>query len=382
MTSVRSSLLIMWLAQATWIGCGGSDGVTGPGGNPADVNPAENLGSPITPSGEVSVFEATLTWTPDGSEILYTSPASPDWGKIVKVVDIAAGTIRVLDPQVGRWFDLSVSSDGRTVYVAGRYGSTLRRIMADGAVREDLLQNTDGRFSVLSPNETQMAYVGLGAEIPSPSEFINSSADSLYLYDLATGAREYLGLGRPLAFSPDGKQLLFHERPCPGTLGVPNPCFYSTLDLATRQVERLTFPEYTQEDIIGDVGPTEHWIRWDEQGIRTYVLGPGGRGRQILIRNFTLGTTTRLHKYVPGVEFPFAGLHRAWSPDGNKVAFWSHVHDGQGHYDVLYVADVRTGEKKRVVIKRTRRTGEMAFAPDGRRIAYVLGDRIFVQNLD
>ena len=89
------------------------------------------------------------------------------------------------------------------------------------------------------------------------------------------------------------------------------------------------------------------------------------------------------------------GFAEAWSEDGSKLAFWSgaclrrssgslfgyrcfeaedhlHVTDADGRGDRI-VAVAYVGEDVS--------SGRAAFAPDGKRIAYILGGRIYMQEI-
>jgi len=66
-----------------------------------------------------------------------------------------------------------------------------------------------------------------------------------------------------------------------------------------------------------------------------------------------------------------------WSPDGGRLSFWS---DRSGHYEVWSIGVDGTG-----ATQLTNASGPMVsfpvWAPDGKRIAYMLGGRPFIMNL-
>jgi len=74
----------------------------------------------------------------------------------------------------------------------------------------------------------------------------------------------------------------------------------------------------------------------------------------------------------------------AWSPDGHRLAFGGVSIGGAGGYDGLHVVDLRTGSTAIIrPLKTTERDWlDLAWAPDGRRLAFVSNWTIFVLNAD
>jgi hypothetical protein len=75
----------------------------------------------------------------------------------------------------------------------------------------------------------------------------------------------------------------------------------------------------------------------------------------------------------------------AWNPDGYRLAFGGVSLGGAGSYDGLHVVDLRTGST--AIIRPLRRGVEkdwldLAWSPDGTRLAYVTGWTIFVVRAD
>jgi Tol biopolymer transport system component len=69
-----------------------------------------------------------------------------------------------------------------------------------------------------------------------------------------------------------------------------------------------------------------------------------------------------------------------WSPDGQRVAF---VREEPNHHDVwnVWIADVRTGLRRRVTSHSVGQPWGASWFPDGRRLAYSLEDRLMVADL-
>jgi hypothetical protein len=70
----------------------------------------------------------------------------------------------------------------------------------------------------------------------------------------------------------------------------------------------------------------------------------------------------------------------SWSPDGQRVAF---VREEPGHRNVwnVWIADVRTGLRRRVTSHVVGQPWGASWFPDGRRLAYSLEDRLMVADL-
>ncbi len=87
----------------------------------------------------------------------------------------------------------------------------------------------------------------------------------------------------------------------------------------------------------------------------------------------------------------YVGFAEAWSEDGSKLAFRSSAclrstgffksyrcHERENH---LHVTDADGQGDTIVVVAYNVSTGKAAFAPDGKRIAYILGGRIYMQEI-
>ena len=70
----------------------------------------------------------------------------------------------------------------------------------------------------------------------------------------------------------------------------------------------------------------------------------------------------------------------SWSPDGQRVAF---VREEPGHRNVwnVWIADVRTGLRRRITSHLVGQPWGASWFPDGRRLAYSLEDRLMVADL-
>lgn len=70
---------------------------------------------------------------------------------------------------------------------------------------------------------------------------------------------------------------------------------------------------------------------------------------------------------------PWRDRHASFSPDGNLLAW---VSDESGEEEI-WVKDLRTGERRRITDVPVFQTGNFVWSPDGARIAFVAGNRLY-----
>lgn len=130
---------------------------------------------------------------------------------------------------------------------------------------------------------------------------------------------------------------------------------------------------------------------WDDNGIRILYRQhiPYTGIDQYFIYNIT---TNEKYKIWEKGDLDWDNLEDvdfAWSPDGNKVAFWTWVCiklDDSYSYCVtkmsrLHIIDI--GLKKEVCCKYgiESSNGAIAFSPDNTKISYVLGSGIYIAEI-
>jgi hypothetical protein len=346
---------------------------SGPG-----AGPSEDLGVPVTPALATAEF-SPLAWSPDGEEIFFLGPGPrPD----LKAVHVSDGLIRtvVADSQPSFF---SITPDGQWIYrmisaaSSASVSAILQRIPSQGGVPETIAENVARMptsvwsFPPISAGARQLAFAARG-ERGDPNDVRISTRDTLYLYEFASGAKTAIGFGNPLAFSPDGSQLAYDERPCNEGGEWNNPCDTYVLDLRTGTRQHIPWDK-------GDIGK-QAW--WDESGLKslavTHHFDSPTSPLQWVLRNLSTGSVIIVHALTLGKEIPSTGsLERA--RDGARVAGWIDYF-AQG-FEGLRVIDVQTLRGQVVVVNRTGRTSSIAFSWDSRRVAYLISARIFVHDL-
>jgi len=379
--SVRAAVATVGLASLAGA-CG--DSGDGSGGLAPSPGPPEDLGVPVTSPGEVG-SRTGLVWA-SNDEIIFIGPAYRD----LKSVRVSDGSIRLLNTSSNRIIEAPfVSPDGQWIYrermdgVGNDYA--LERVPRDGGIAELLARNVTGflltawALPPLSSHAEVIAYAARGEKQQHGTVYINSTKDTLYLLDLTTGSLRNLGSGVPLTFSPSGAELLYDEKPCNETGLYTNPCDTYRVNLTTMARTHVPWDK-------GDIAKIP-W--WDASGIRAFVscdIYVPGTTNSWCIRNLSQGTVTVVHALVLGEEVPW-GSPRCVSPDRRWAAGWD-LHFKAG-FLALHVADLIVGGTRILVVSRTANAYGCAFSPDGRQVAYLVGQhnssgntvQIFVHDL-
>ncbi len=387
---------IAWLPLVALFGVSCFDfDLFGPRPDPAPRSPElpENRGVALT-ADEVSSY-SHIAWSRDGREIFYQQSAL--WTvegqarpPAIKAVDVSNKTTRTVDARYSAYHGLTLSADGETLYFMAHddpsgVGFGLYSASAHGeqsalvAKPVDLLGVTfrgPPGFS-LSPDNVHVAY---------------SSGNSLFVHNVDDNQRLLLATSaEPQAFSPDGRRLLFTDWDPDWVPEGPPEYTDLIFDLETSEKEPVSLgPTRTGLRFVNPIRLKS--VRWDVIGIRVLY-------RRIFAEAFiydvSRGAETRpafdLREGETGTWFA-----EAWSEDGSKLAFWSsaclrrsagsllgftcyesethlHVTDADGQGDAI-VAVAYVGEH----VSSWRRA---AFAPDGKRIAYILDGRIYMQEI-
>jgi hypothetical protein len=336
--------------------------------------PAEHLGSPVTPSGELDPEFDALAWSADGSEIYYTSDPGNSGLATMKSVRIADGTIRFLDARpLVRGKALTVSANGQWICYQVGVPNLLECTSPAGQPTVQVTDHAEGESPLFGGNDSILAY-GIAGPV-CVTVFGGSNCDTLAAYNFRSQLSSRLLQGIPLAFAPDGDGLLYHERPCDERTS-QNTCRTLELSLATG----TSTPVWSGE--LDDHG--QRW-RWDAEGPR-YVAWKGAVQDSIVIRRLASHTTDPLLQLTHNSDTLMGVAARrdqfAWSANGQRVAFWVGVTvPGPWQWLVLHVIDVPGRHDAAVAVVTSANAGGVAFSPDGQRVAYIAGTRIYTQSL-
>jgi hypothetical protein len=332
--------------------------------NPAEPSrtPTEDRGISLTSGAWSSWTE--LVWSKSGHEIYYNtlSPGS------IRAVSVSDKSTRLLDAGASDWPNsLTLSSDGNHLYYLipwpGIFTSKLFRINLTTQVSEAVI--SDVFRYIVSPDNNHIAYV--------------SSDSSLCVLDLVTMLERRMAVGEPLVFSPDGKEILFRRRT------YPNPDSYNILSWENGATRSISIGLSAEE--LPGTEPIK-LFRWDSRGTRIFYVGPSGYNFNV--RNLTIGTTVRIWN-VASPESPDP-LHYGWSPDGNTIALWTSrclkpkdLFNCDVLQHTLHTIDIDAQRERRIAwgnLSPSEGYGRwMAFSPDSRRIAYVLGSDIYMKDI-
>ena len=270
----------------------------------------------------------------------------------------------------GSYHRVEVSPDGRLVYFSVR-----KAIVTD----IDILQAAPGAEPVMIAAHAKSIgsthkNAGAGAAILATPDSRGAAyavgPDSMRMYDASTRTSRRIGEGceTPVAFSPDGLQLLC--RPGIGPARI--------MSVATGSSDVLSLPAGAWS------------VFWDVQGIRVISFGTNN----LVLHDLSTGANTTF--LTPTALRPFelltATVPIAWSRDGRRIAYSTSLNNPFGSAateHVVHVFDIQSGTTQRAAVikvgSRDPAIGQMAFSPDGRRLAYVIGSptsgEVYVSNV-
>jgi hypothetical protein len=287
-----------------------------------------------------------LLWSADGSEVFYISTGSESEIRAAKVD--GSGT-RVVQPGIGRsigW--LAAPPDGSALYFLT--GSDTAVWQAQPQMRT--LDQTYGAAYVLVASSDDI-HISYGRFIYDTTQ---AAAVSVAIPNYAALACCW----STVVFSPAGDQLF-----------IMNPSTGDGLisDLAGNPVGSTLTLAVNPQDPYGGFPVGMQPAGWSDRGIQ---ILEGGSVRQI--ENLTTGALTPL--VVPdGFQLSFVD-YMAWSRDGTTVGFTAHgcTPDEPAADASFCVADAVSGVTRTVATGSDLVFGDIAFAPDGARVAYVVHD--------
>jgi len=270
----------------------------------ADGSDQRTLGDSIL----FQVYSSGFSWSPDGSEVAYTTVVDPTqrpWQAELRVVSVAdGGEVPLAEERVGYlpvW-----SPDGKWV----AFGAFVGELDEQGKGEAELfLMDSDGsnvrRITdrpgtdlppTWSPDSSRIVWSG--TTVPSdPSE---TATSVLFMWDVASGQITELGEGSDPVWSPDGQRIAFvvAEKPPPGVLRLQTNLDIYTVDVETRERTQLTQERAPDE-----------WPTWSPDGQRiAFVSTRDSAQGEIYVMNADGSDLRRL------TENEFAEAMLAWAP--------------------------------------------------------------------
>lgn len=302
-----------------------------------------------------------LTWVPGTQSLVFRTAVTTSVGCALRAFDLRDRTVSVLDSGCTRtpFFSGAVlrgvvvtPGGGVLAYQLGvatpePFGSVARIIAPWGSEPREV-----ARASLLW---AALALSRDGRKLA----FARTLDDTVTVLDLVTGDSVVFQGGKPLAFSPDGSELMFQ---------VGQPSVWRRV-LATGVEQRVPL-ELSITDLPGPMA-------WDSRGIWLFVDRFDGGAA---VRNITLGTSAVIATFEP--------LKRVrevtWLADERRVGFWEErcsPSSPAGSCVVsearLVVADRVTGERS-VVAAAVGTGGPMAFSPDSRSVVYQFDGALYL----
>ena len=190
-------------------------------------------------------------------------------------------------------------------------------------------------------------------------------SDSLFIYNTISNVKEFIidDAIAPLIFSPDELYILYKSETSSDLM---------VLNIQNRTSEPVPFK------IVGTI----EMIHWDDKGIRVFYYNSG----LLTMQNVFTNETTDVWE-GQNSEDPY-DYYSAWSPDGNKIAFWTDKCLKPNFFSCdlsqhsLYIYEITNHNLHKVAYLNDTPCGNMAFTPDSKQIAYVTFPNIYLVNTD
>jgi TolB protein len=121
---------------------------------------------------------------------------------------------------------------------------------------------------------------------------------------------------------------------------------------------------------------------WSPDGSKIAFVVDGGGKSGVYVMNADGSNPTRLSPFTPDGLFD----RPAWSPDGRQIAFYRAAPDAWFTDDTIYVIGA-DGNNRRLLVRNESGVSSLAWAPDGKTVAYVVNEpgnhgNIYVMNAD
>lgn len=321
---------------------------------------ATPIGVELTQLTSSSVKKQDVAWSPDGKYLAYVKWYNPE----IYLIDVGNKT----ENRVTNWNGwgngglriFRYSRDGLEIYL--KTEGNLWAAPIDGSEQRRITTSSEtGMIDGSSYSDEDVVF------------FAGSHPDALWVVDLETGSQHQL-LGNisseysSLDFSPDGGKIVFSA----GVIGQYDPY---NVHIALRHMWVINTDGTEKYQISDKYGEQ---LRWNPNGSNIaflredelWLINPDGTGEE---------------KFPTEAYFIYC---LEWSPEGNKLAFWS-TEGRHGSCTRLWVVDFANGTQK-PILDLTNTSGtwgynDMAWSPDGNSIALILsgaaGEQVFLLKL-
>lgn len=279
----------------------------------------------------------------------FATPAHTQ-GKRPLNVDDVFNVREVRDPQRspdGAWVAYTVT---RSIKETDKNDTDVWMVRWDGSEQVQLTSTPENESRPRwSPDNKYLAFVSSrqGAKQGQVWLLPRTGGEAAKVTDVKGGVADY-------AWSPDAKRLVL-------VVNDPDPAVAAAQAAAEKATEG---PAKTPKPIVVD----RYAFKRDGQGFL--------RGERSHLYLFDV-TTKKAEPLTPGT---MNETSPAWSPDGKQVAFIRR--HGEGDVDKLpnedvFVIEARSGaQPRRLTTTITEESGRLAWSPDGKSIAYQVGDEL------
>lgn len=340
------------------------------GSLPTSPDPPESPESPaiLLESGREGLHE--VEWSADGTEIYYSYSVGGHRQLAARGATPGAAE-RVLDSSRG-YSELEVSSDGKWIYFTDYLDGSqvsLYRIATESGAPQLLvrginsswwLRPLDHNSYLLSPDASHVAFIRLDGDFAE-----TGPETSLILLDATTAEERVVIAGALLelvSFAPDNSKILYHE----SREGVDEGFYIADIESGSIQPYPVSYE-----------GILDAW-QWGLRGPRFVIQSYP----DLLLHEPAFGTPPTV--LVEGDKEAYSFFRfAAWSPTGPVASVGSVCAHGERfscsrYRYAIFETDDQGGPATLLATASGNAWSGSAYAPDGRRLAFAVGDRLFV----